>query len=85
MSFEVQLNRRAERDLKGFADDVQDTLLSTLGELEANPFAGDHKKLRGSKDEHRRRVGKYRITYFIDTKDRLVRVVSIKLRRDAYR
>ena len=50
MSFEVQLNKRAKRDLQGLAPGVQAKVISGLREFRTNPFAGDHKKLRGVRD-----------------------------------
>lgn len=85
MSFEVQLNKRAKRDLQGLAPGVQAKVISGLREFRTNPFAGDHKKLRGVRDGHRRRIGDYRIIYTVDSKTRLVLVVGIKDRKDAYR
>jgi mRNA interferase RelE/StbE len=83
--FSVQLDRPAEKQLnklrrKGGSANIEDALL----EMEHDPFGGDIKKLKGG-DGYRRRVGKYRILFDVDTDLRLVSVFGILKREDAYR
>ena len=56
-------------------------------QLRAEPFIGPKiRKLRDySPDTWRYRIGRFRVFYSIDTKAKIVFVLSIDLRRDAYR
>ena len=56
-------------------------------QLRREPFFGPNiKKLRGySPDTWRYRIGKFRLFYVVDDNERILYVVSVDLRRDAYR
>jgi len=56
-------------------------------QLKKEPFCGGRfKKVRGySPDIWRYRIGKFRMFYAVDEEDRLVCILTIDLRRDAYR
>jgi len=55
--------------------------------LRAEPFFGsDIRKLRGySPETWRYRIGRFRVFYEIDEDERIVFILSVDLRRDAYR
>jgi mRNA interferase RelE/StbE len=50
-----------------------------------NPRPPGSKKLAGSKNEWRIRVGDYRVLYDIADKVRIVRVYRVRHRRDVYK
>ncbi len=56
-------------------------------QLREEPFFGPNiRKLRGySPDTWRYRIGRFRVFYTVDSEDSLVYVLSVDLRRDAYR
>ena len=55
--------------------------------LKSNPFFGPKiKKLKGEfEDYFRFRIGDYRLFYIIDEKEKIVFIVSLKHRKDAYK
>ncbi|NPV02463.1 MAG: type II toxin-antitoxin system RelE/ParE family toxin [Brevinematales bacterium] len=55
-------------------------------QLKANPFFGNYiKKLKGEyKDVYRYRIGDFRLFYIIDEDKKLVIIVDIEQRKDAY-
>jgi mRNA interferase RelE/StbE len=56
-------------------------------QLRREPYFGVNiKKLRGyTPDTWRYRIGKYRVFFIVDPKEKIVSVVSVDDRRDAYR
>ena len=56
-------------------------------QLREQPFYGSNfRKLRGfSEDVWRYRIGKFRIFYIVDDDTRIVSIVSVEARKDAYR
>lgn len=56
-------------------------------QIKAEPFWGNNiKKLRGySPDTRRYRIGKFRVFYIIDQKERIVFILTVDDRKDAYR
>ena len=55
-----------------------------LLDLETNARPRGCRKLRG-REEYRLRVGEYRILYTVNDKERVVEIVAVRRRRDAYR
>jgi mRNA interferase RelE/StbE len=83
-NFEVQLDKRAEKQLCALDKKIRQKVRDVLLEMEVDPYGGDYKKLKGDQG-HRRRVGNYRILFDIETDLRLVSVYGIRHRKDAYR
>jgi mRNA interferase RelE/StbE len=56
-------------------------------QIEMEPFLGlNIKKLRDyDPPTWRYRIGKFRVFYFIDSKERIVHILSVDRRKDAYR
>jgi mRNA-degrading endonuclease RelE of RelBE toxin-antitoxin system len=55
-----------------------------LLDMEMDPFIGDIQKIKGGSG-WRRRIGKYRILYDVDTDLHLVSILGIFHRSEAYR
>jgi mRNA interferase RelE/StbE len=83
--YEVLLERRAQRDLRGLPEAVADRAVGQIRLLGSNPRPAGCRKLAGSKNDWRIRIGDYRIIYEIDDARRQVRVMYVRHRRDAYR
>lgn len=77
----AKLPARDSRLIRGKLDE------QVYAQLKKEPFFGRNiKKLRGySPDIRRYRIGKFRMFYAVDEEERLVCILTIDLRRDAYR
>jgi len=84
-SFEVIVASSAYRDLRRLAPALVSRLFAGMAALGDEPFPGGVRKLTGSENGYRVRVGSYRILYEIDLKRRKVTVYKVRHRRDAYR
>jgi mRNA interferase RelE/StbE len=60
-------------------------IFETAERLETNPFPKGCRKLQGAEAIYRIRAGQYRVVYQVDEKDRLVTVIHVRHRKDAYR
>ena len=85
MRWQVEIAAGAERQLRKLARPVQERIKLAIDSLEADPFAGDVKKLAGAEQTWRLRVGNYRIVYEIHKGRLVVLVIRIADRREAYR
>lgn len=85
MAWTVVVEAAARKTLRRLPEKTRERLLRALILLEADPFAGDVKKLAGMERTWRLRVGEYRIVYEVDNGRLIVLVVRIADRRDAYR
>jgi len=83
--YEILLESRAERDLKKLRAEVFHRIIAKLKALEENPKPAGSRKITGSKSDWRIRIGEYRVVYEIDDKARVVKVMRIRHRREAYR
>jgi mRNA interferase RelE/StbE len=84
MSYIVLLLSEPRKQLPHIPKRDRDRLYVALRELVNNPRPPGCVKLEGS-DGWRVRVGDYRIVYHVDDSQKIVRVVRVRHRREAYR
>lgn len=84
MDYEVTLLTAAARDLRKLPVELRPRIIRALSTLE-QPRQPGTKKLQGSEDRWRLRVGDYRIIYRIIDAEHKVVVSRIAHRRDIYR
>jgi len=80
----ILLERSAERDLKRLSADVHDRVIEAIKGLAGNPRPPGCRKLVGSRNDWRIRVGDYRVIYEIADAIRIVRVNRVRHRREIY-
>ena len=83
--YEVYLERAAENDLKRLPITTFHRIIPQIRILAENPRPSGGRKLTGSKNDWRIRVGDYRVLYEIDEKARAVRIMRVRHRREVYR
>jgi mRNA interferase RelE/StbE len=83
--YQVLLERSAERDLGRLSSEVHDRIIKAIQGLANNPRPPGCRKLVGSKNDWRIRVGDYRVIYEIADAIRVVRVNRVRHRREVYR
>ena len=83
--YEVYLERPAERDLRRLSAEVFSRVLAAVHGLAQEPRPRGARKLTGAREDWRLRVGDHRVVYEIEYDARLVRVLRVRHRREAYR
>ena len=83
--FEILIERAAEKDLQRLPEDVHARVLKAIHPLSIQPRPAGARKLSGSKNDWRLRVGEYRVLYEIADSIRIVRIYRIRHRRDVYK
>ena len=83
--YRVLLERAAEKDLTRLSSEIHGRVIAALQSLATNPRLPGCRKLTGSKNDWRIRVGNYRVIYEIADKIRVVRVNRVRHRREVYR
>lgn len=79
----TEFTRPAEKDLKRLDRPIRERVTAALRELEADPVNAPLVKLTG-KDQHRLRVGDWRVRLRLDTDERAVYVLRVLPRGRAY-
>ena len=82
---QVFVERAAEKDLKRLATSVRPRIIAAIKNLAIDPRPSGCRKLVGTKNDWRIRVGDYRVIYEIADAIRVVRVNRVRHRRDVYR
>ena len=83
--YRVLLERGAERDLARLSSEIHHCVIAAIQALANNPRPPGCRKLVGSKNDWRIRVGDYRVIYEIADEIRVVRVNRVRHRREVYR
>jgi mRNA interferase RelE/StbE len=83
--YEILLERAAERDLIRLPLKMFERIIHRIKTLAETPRPTGCHKITGSKNDWRIRVGDQPIIYEIDEKEKTVRVMRIRHRREAYR
>ena len=84
MNRQLRWNRQAEADFDRLPGQMQDRVLAALERL-ADTGQGDIKKLSGRQDQWRLRVGDWRAIITFADRGRIIRVLRVLHRREAYR
>jgi mRNA interferase RelE/StbE len=83
-AYRVEVATRARRDLERLAPSILERIYPILTALGTEPRASGSQKLVGL-EAYRIRVGDHRVIYEIDDVARLVVVIRVRHRREAYR
>jgi mRNA interferase RelE/StbE len=83
--YEVFIERSAERDLRKLPEETFRRIIDHIRALSQNPRPSGCHKITGSKSDWRIRIGDYRVIYEVDEKEKAVRVMRVRHRREAYR
>jgi mRNA interferase RelE/StbE len=83
--YEVYLERAAERDLRRLSADNFERIIRQIKALAEDPRPARCRKITGSKNDWRIRIGDYRVIYEIDDRAKAVRVMRVRHRREVYR
>ncbi len=84
--FKIRLSRRSEGYIRRADKNAQSRIVSAIESIRSNPLEGQNiKPLIGSKAGYRYRVGDLRMLYTVHFKDRLIDIISIGPRGDAYK
>ena len=85
MRWRIVVTSRAERDLKGLSARDQSRIRAGIDSLIEFPTRGDLNKLQGRENEWRLRVGDWRVRFELDRTNRIIVVLRILTRSQAYR
>lgn len=83
--YQVLLEHAAERDLRRLPANIHDKCIAAIRALASDPRPQGCRRLTGTRNDWRIRVGEYRIVYAIADAVRIVRVHRVRHRRDVYR
>ena len=83
--FTVVFARSARKELQSLDPPVALRILKRIEALAKDPRPTEVRKLEGADDLWRIRIGGWRVVYRVVDKERLVDIVAVRHRREAYR
>jgi mRNA interferase RelE/StbE len=83
--FMIVFARSARKELESLPDRIVEKVLQKIEGLANSPKPIGSRKLSGEKNMWRLRVGDYRVVYTVDDRRRLIDIVAVRHRKDAYR
>ncbi len=83
--YQLTYEKRILKDLNKIPNIDVERINEAFKELSFNPTPVGCKKLSGKPDLFRVRQGDYRIVYTIDHKEKEVRIILVRHRKEAYR
>ena len=85
MTYAVEIKRSARKTLLALPHQVRQRIRTAIDELGSEPRPDGSRKLVGSDNLYRRRVGDYRIIYEVHDDRLVVLVIKLGHRREVYR
>lgn len=85
MNYQVDLTPKAKRALRKLSGELQGRVGKSLRGLGEDPFSADAERVVSVPGALRTRVGDYRVIYRVEIERRLVQVLDIARRDEAYR
>ncbi len=83
--YAVVFARSARKELQNLDPQVSRRIIKQIETLVTDPRPSGVVKLEGAADLWRIRVGQWRVVYRISDRDRLVDIIAVRHRSDAYR
>lgn len=84
-TYQIEWRKSALRELKRVDRSVVPRIVSAVESLRTEPRPVDARKLRGSQQTFRVRVGDYRVVYEVSESRLVIQIVRVRHRRDVYR
>ena len=84
-SYKITAKGSVEKDLRKIDRSQVLKITQAMQALGENPFPAASKKLVGSDQTYRLRVGDYRIIYIMDEKAKVIEIQRVRHRKDVYR
>jgi mRNA interferase RelE/StbE len=83
--YSILFSSRAKKELLALPGKVILAIEAKIDGLAKEPRPSGCKKLQGSENEYRIRIGNYRVIYTVADVVRIVTIIKIAHRKDAYR
>ena len=85
IEYALQFTRAAWRELEALDTAMVQRLFSSIERLAREPRPRGCRKIRGADNLWRIRIGDYRVLYTIDDQARIIDILAVRHRSDAYR
>lgn len=81
----ISFARSARKELEALDAKIINRIFPKIESLSGNPRPNNCIKLRGGRNLWRMRVGSYRVIYAINDNAKVIDIIAVRHRRDAYK
>ncbi len=85
MNYSISFKPSASNDIESLPVRISQNILIDIEKLKYNPRPIGCRKIVGSRNDWRIRIGDYRVLYEVDDTAQRIRIFRIKHRKEAYR
>ncbi|MGI6750410.1 MAG: type II toxin-antitoxin system RelE family toxin [Atribacter sp.] len=83
--YKILWKKSAEKDLKNIPHKLINRIIEVIDSLSKNPLPPRVRKITGSVNLYRLRIGDYRIIYEVNSNIKNVMIIYIRNRKDVYK
>ncbi len=84
-SYQIEWKRSARKELRKLPSNMIEKIMEEIETLGKNPFPSGCRKLSGSEQTWRIRIGNYRVIYDIFSSILVIEIIRVAHRKDVYR
>jgi mRNA interferase RelE/StbE len=84
-SYQIEWKGSAQKELRKLPTEMIPKIMEAVDALSKNPFPLNCRKLTGSEQTWRIRIGNYRVIYNVFSSILVIEIVRVAHRKDAYR
>jgi mRNA interferase RelE/StbE len=84
-TYQIEWKRSAIKELEKLPRPMISKIVSAVGNLSSNPYPQGVRKLVGSEDTYRIRIGDYRVLYNIIDNRLIIEIIRVGHRKDVYK
>jgi mRNA interferase RelE/StbE len=84
-SYQIEWKTSAQKELRKLPSDLIAKIVADVESLGENPFPPGCRKLVGSEQTWRIRIGNYRVVYNVLSSTLIVEIIRVAHRKDVYR
>jgi mRNA interferase RelE/StbE len=85
MDYSIKIYKSVQKQIDDLPNAMKGRILEKIKGLEIEPCPSGIVKLKNSEQEHRLRIGDYRVLYEIDDAKQTILILQCKHRREVYR
>jgi mRNA interferase RelE/StbE len=85
MDYSIKISKSVQKQIDNLPNAMKGRILEKIKGLEIEPCPSGIVKLKNSEQEHRLRIGDYRVLYEIDDAKQTILILQCKHRREVYR
>jgi len=82
MSWKIEISNCIKKEICKIPDKDLMWIFGVIESMKTDPFVGDRQKLKGGENEYRRRIGDWRLFFYMDVYNQIIFITHIRRKSD---